>query len=147
IKRRPRSHFVSAMRTWACELIAVASLASTTLHAQTKPNVLSAAERKVGWTLIFDGRTLNGWHALGFSSMPDGLWTVEHGAIKHLPKPKAAVQADGQPLVGFDLISDSSYQDFELSWQYRISEAGNSGLKYNVSEELSTSMEPPHAAK
>jgi hypothetical protein len=25
--------------------------------------------------------------------------------------------------------------------------AGNSGVKYNVSEELSTAMEPPHAAK
>lgn len=79
--------------------------------------------------------------------MPAGLWTVENGAIKHLEKKQGALQADGQPLTGFDLISDSSYQNFELSWQWKIAAAGNSGVKYNVSEELSTTMEPKSAAK
>ena len=110
-------------------------------------NSLSAAERKAGWQLLFDGKTLKGWHGLGFRGVPAGLWTVEGGAIKHLVKKKGALQADGQPLVGFDLISDSSYQDFELSWDWKISRAGNSGLKYNVSEDLSGSMPPAHAAK
>jgi hypothetical protein len=72
---------------------------------------------------------------------------VRDGAIEHLEKHKGAKQADGQPLVGFDLVSDSSYQDFELTWEWKISAAGNSGLKYNVSEQLSTTFDPPHAAK
>jgi hypothetical protein len=135
------------MTSLTSTLVVVAALASTALSAQTKPNVVTPVERKEGWQLLFDGHTLKGWHALGFATMPAGLWTVESGAIKHLVKTKGALQPDGQPLVGFDLISDSSYQNFELSWSWKISRAGNSGLKYNVSEELSTSMSPPHAAK
>jgi hypothetical protein len=111
------------------------------------PAASAAQTHNDGWRSLFDGRTLKGWHALGYQQIPPGLWTVEDGAIKHLEKRKGAVQADGQPLVGFDLVSDDSYQDFELTWEWKISAAGNSGVKYNVSEQLSTSMDPPHAAK
>ncbi len=115
--------------------------------AQSVPNALTRAERDSGWRSLFDGRTLHGWHALGLPHIPPGLWTVEDGAIKHLGKQTGALQADGQPLSGFDLISDSAYQNFELSWEWKIATAGNSGVKYNVSEELSTTMQPKHAAK
>ena len=111
------------------------------------PAILGAQTPSDGWQSLFDGHSLAGWHALGFATMPSGLWTVRDGAIEHLPKRKGAVQADGQPLVGFDLVSDSTYRDFELEWEWKISAAGNSGLKYNVSEQLSTTFPPPHAAK
>ena len=111
------------------------------------PAIAGAQASNDGWQSLFDGHSLAGWHALGFATMPAGLWTVRDGAIEHLPKRKGAVQADGQPLVGFDLVSDSAYQDFELEWEWKISAAGNSGLKYNVSEQLSTGFPPPHAAK
>ena len=136
---------LSAALRSAVRSVVWSAFGSAVLNAQ--PNLLTAKERTAGWQLLFDGRTLKGWHGLGYTTMPAGLWTVENGAIKHLEKTKGAVQADGQPIVGFDLISDSSYQNFELSWSWKISEAGNSGVKYNVSEELSTSMSPPHAAK
>jgi hypothetical protein len=135
------------MRFWIAAVVAFGLLTVVQDSRAQAPNELSAAERAQGWQLLFDGRTLHGWHGLGLSTMPAGLWTVEDGAIRHLPKPKGAVQADGQPLVGFDLVSDSAYQDFELTWEWKISPAGNSGLKYNVSEQLSTTMDPPHAAK
>jgi hypothetical protein len=131
-------------------LVAIAAVATPVLAQQsppTKPNELTAAEKAAGWRLLFDGKTLNGWHGLGYATTPPGLWLVENGAIKHADKGKAPVQADGQPLSGMDLISDSSFQDFELSWEWKIGEAGNSGLKYNVSEQLSTAMAPRHAAK
>lgn len=115
--------------------------------ATAAPNELTAAERAAGWQLLFDGKTLAGWHGLGFKMTPPGLWTVEDGAIKHVENGKGPVQPDGQPLTGMDLISDGAYQDFELSWEWKIATAGNSGLKYNVSEQLSTQMSPPHAAK
>jgi Domain of Unknown Function (DUF1080) len=130
-------------------LLVTSHVFATRVSAQMagKPNELTAAERYAGWQLLFDGKTFKGWHGLGFKEMPRGLWVIEDGAIKHVEKGKGPVQADGQPLGGWDLISDSSYADFELSWEWKITEAGNSGLKYNVSEELSTSMAPPHAAK
>jgi hypothetical protein len=134
------------MRTFVLTLVLCLAGVAGSAAAQL-PNALTATDRYDGWQLLFDGRTLTGWHALGFPRIPPGLWTVEDGAIKHLEKPKRAKQADGQPLVGFDLVSDSVYQDFELSWEWKIAAAGNSGLKYNVSERLSTMMQPPHAAK
>ena len=121
--------------------------AAATAVAQTKPNVLTTAEKAAGWRLLFDGRTLRGWHGLGFKDTPPGRWVVEGGAIKDVEKGKDPLQANGQRLGEMDLVSDSAWQDFELSWEWKISEAGNSGLKYNVSEELSTEMSPPHAAK
>jgi 3-keto-disaccharide hydrolase len=120
-------------------------LLPVTVPAQ--PNTLSKAERAAGWQLLFDGKTFAGWHGLGFPDVPAGLWVVEDGAIKHVQNGKGPVQADGQPLTGMDLISENGYQDFELEWEWKIAEAGNSGLKYNVSEELSVKMAPPHAAK
>jgi Domain of Unknown Function (DUF1080) len=113
----------------------------------TAPNVLTSAERDAGWRLLFDGRTLAGWHGLGLNGIPAGLWTVQDGAIVHLEKRPGAIQADGQPLDGFDLVSDSTYANFALSWDWNISRAGNSGVKYNVDENLSTTFAPPHAAK
>lgn len=131
----------------ALGLACLARVAVAQADAASAPNELTAAEQRAGWRLLFDGHTLRGWHALGYSTMPAGLWTVREGAIEHLPTVKGAVQADGQPMEGFDLVSDSAYQDFELSWEWKISPAGNSGVKYNVSEQLSTTFPPPHAAK
>jgi len=123
------------------------SASGSTATATRLPNVLTTAEADAGWQLLFDGRTLSGWHGLGFTNTPPGLWTVEDGAIKHVEKGRGPVQADGQPLTGMDLITDRSFRDFELAWEWKIAEAGNSGVKYNVSESLSNAMSPPHAAK
>ena len=136
----------SIRRIRVAPLVSVAVLTTGIVHAQT-PNALTAPERKAGWQLLFDGKTLKGWHGLGIRPMPSGLWAVEDGAIKHLEKMPGALQADGQPLAGFDLITDASYENFELSWEWKISRAGNSGVKYNVSEVLSTTMQPKNAAK
>jgi hypothetical protein len=129
-------------------LIPLAAAAQTTRQsAAPRLNTLTASEKADGWQLLFDGHSLSGWHGLGFKETPPGLWTVDDGAIQHAAKGKGPLQPDGQPLTGMDLISDRSFRDFELSWEWKIAEAGNSGLKYNVSEELSTQMSPPHAAK
>jgi len=111
------------------------------------PNTLTAAEKAAGWRLLFDGKTLTGWHGLGYKTGEVGLWRVEDGALARIPVGRAPVQGDGQPLTGVDLISNESYRDFELAWEWKVASGGNSGLKYNVSESLSTEMVPPHAAK
>lgn len=111
------------------------------------PNQLSDAERAAGWHLLFDGRTLGGWRGLGYPGVPTAHWTVENGAIKKIASGSVAVQADGQPSAGGDLMTEGTYRDFELSWDWRVTPGANSGIKYNVSEELSTTMPPTHAAK
>ncbi len=118
------------------------------------PNTLTAAERAQGWQLLFDGTTLRGWRGLGYSGIPEQHWVVENGAIKKVAtggisqeRRAVKVQADGQPVDGGDLMTDSTYRDFELSWEWKVTPGANSGVKYNVSEELSTSVAPKHAAK
>jgi len=111
------------------------------------PNHLSDAELKEGWTLLFDGKTLAGWRGLGYPMVPAAHWVVADGAIKKISSGKVPVQADGQPLEGGDLMSDASFGDFELAWEWKVTPGANSGVKYNVSEELSTSIPPKHAAK
>ena len=118
--------------------------APSVLTAQ--PNTLSPAEQKEGWRLLFDGRTLSGWRGLGYDSVPTAHWRVEQGAIRKLPSGEITRMPDGQPAKGGDLMTIASFGDFELAWEWKIARGGNSGLKYNVSEELSISVAPNHAA-
>ena len=101
------------------------------------PNRLTAAERAGGWRLLFDGRSLAGWRGLGYPGIPEGHWTVEDGAIKKVATSKVAPGADGRRPTGGDLMTEATFGDFELAWEWKISPGGNSGLKYNVSEALS----------
>jgi hypothetical protein len=105
--------------------------------ANAAPNTLSAAERAAGWRLLFDGRSFAGWRGLGYDSVPTAHWTVENGAIKKIANEQVAKGPDGKRLPGGDLMTKATFGDFELEWDWKITPAGNSGLKYNVSEELS----------
>ncbi len=115
--------------------------------AAVDPNQLTAAERAAGWRLLFDGNTLRGWRGLGYDRVPPGHWTVADGAIRKVASGRVPTQADGQPLEGGDLMTEATFADFELAWQWKVTPGANSGVKYNVSEALSTTIPPAHAAK
>jgi hypothetical protein len=99
-----------------------------------------------GWRLLFDGKTFNGWRGLGYDSVPSAHWKIEAGTIKKIASGQVPRLADGQPAAGGDLMTTETFTDFELSWEWKISPGGNSGVKYNVSEELSMAEAPNHAA-
>src|SRR5213594_669152 len=114
--------------------------------APPPPNALTAAERAAGWRLLFDGRTLRGWRGLGYDSVPTAHWVVVDGAIKKIASGKVPRLPDGQPLNGGDLMTVDTFGDFELTWEWRVTPGANSGVKYNVSEELSVKEAAKHAA-
>lgn len=87
-------------------------------------NVLTDAERKTGWRLLFDGSTLDGWRGYQQEEVPDG-WTVENGAVHFA----------GEDSDGGTLVTDDTYDHFELRLQWKISPEGNSGILYRVTEE------------
>jgi hypothetical protein len=107
---------------------------------------LSDVEQREGWHLLFDGTTFNGWRGLGYDSVPAAHWKIEDGAIRKIPNGQVPRMPDGQPAAGGDLMTNATFRDFELTWDWKISRAGNSGVKYNVSEELSMAAAPNHAA-
>ena len=125
---------------FAATLVAI----GTPLAAQTQQaspaglNQLTPAEKRDGWRLLFDGKTFNGWRGLGYDSVPSKHWVIEDGAIRKIASGKIARRPDGLPVAGGDLMTVDTFKDFELSWEWKVTPGANSGLKYNVSEELST---------
>lgn len=112
----------------------------------TALNTLTDQERAQGWRLLFDGESFTGWRGIGIDSVPSAHWVIEDGAIKKIPSGDVPVQADGQPVAGGDLMTNETFGDFELAFDWKVSEGGNSGIKYNVSEELSIANPPSTAA-
>jgi hypothetical protein len=98
-------------------ILAFASLASALLAADSL-NSLTADEKAAGWKLLFDGETSTGWVALGKTEFPSG-WAVQGGVLK---------RATG----GGDIVTTESFSDFELTWEWNLAYAGNSGVKYNL---------------
>jgi len=88
-------------------------------------NVLSGQEKKDGWTLLFDGKTMNGWHLFNRGIIPSA-WSVDSGRLICNPHAKDVKHGD--------LVTDKVFQDFDLQFDWKISKAGNSGLFINVLE-------------
>jgi hypothetical protein len=132
-------------------IVLACALAATACAPQARvepgvPNTLSPAEQRDGWHLLFDGKTFDGWRGLGYDSVPTAHWKIEDGTIRKIADGDVPRLPDGQPAAGGDLMTKDTYRDFELTWEWKISRAGNSGVKYNVSEEISMAAAPNHAA-
>ena len=114
--------------------------------ASEAPNALTAAEKEAGWTLLFDGEDLSAWTGMGRDSIPEGHWQIEDGTLRKVESEEVPRAADGQPLEGGDIMTEETYRNFELKLEWKASEGGNSGIKYNVSDSLSRAHEPRYAA-
>src|SRR5262245_55510795 len=80
---------------------------------------------EASWTPLFDGSTLSGWHTFGSDSVSGG-WRVDSGAV-HLDA--SAKTGRG------DLVSNDSYDNFDLKVDWKISKAGNSGILFYVQDD------------
>jgi hypothetical protein len=91
--------------------------------ANAQPNTLSAAEKAAGWELLFDGTNFDGWHNFKQDGIRAG-WQVKDGAL---------VCAD--PHNAGDIVTSNKFDWFELQLDYNISEAGNSGIMFHVTDD------------
>ncbi|KAB7530402.1 DUF1080 domain-containing protein [Flagellimonas olearia] len=112
----------------------MARVISTATNAD---NTLTVQEKGEGWELLFNGTNFDGWRILGHDDAQSVLWEIEEGIVHKVNSGEVPSLADGQPLNGGDLMTIKKYDDFELYFEWKILKAGNTGLKYNVSEELS----------
>ena len=88
------------------------------------PNTLTAAEAKAGWKLLFDGKSFAGWRDPAKMNPPGTAWVISDGCLKTVPH--AAMRED--------LLSAGEYGDFELTFEWKISPGGNSGVKYRIQD-------------
>jgi hypothetical protein len=92
----------------------------------------TAQHSKGGFKKIFDGESLKGWK--GDST----YWRVENNSIVGEVTPETILKSNT-----FIIYQDGEPGDFELKAEFKITEAGNSGINYR--SELFT--EVPHALK
>lgn len=108
------------MRRHLLPLATVLSLLSAVAFAGDA-NTLTDAEKSAGWKLLFDGKTLGGWQPVGQAGAPVTGWAVQDGVLFH-----------GKAAGGGDIVTVENYGDFELTWEWKIGDVANSGLKYNL---------------
>ncbi|MBN1845004.1 MAG: DUF1080 domain-containing protein [Sedimentisphaerales bacterium] len=86
-------------------------------------NKLTDQEKQDDWKLLFDGESLNGWHTFKMDKVRPG-WQVKDGALTCVDPHDAG-----------DLCTDDQYEWFELQLEYNISQGGNSGIMYHVTDQ------------
>jgi hypothetical protein len=84
-------------------------------------NPQSAMAMAGPWRTLFDGTSLEAWRGYKNAPVPAG-WKVADGALV-----KDAPVAD--------IVSKDEFGDFELELEWKIGEAGNSGIFYRGTEE------------
>jgi len=78
-----------------------------------------------GFVSLFDGKSTDGWRGYQKDHVP-AKWVVEDGTLHFDP------DAEGD---GGDIMIDRKYANFHLKLEWKIEEAGNSGILYLGSED------------
>lgn len=112
------------MMRFLLSLILVSAL--TGCVSAPKPNQLSRSEQRAGWRLLFNGKNLEGWRSYRKPEPPKGGWVVENGILHLLPGSKAG-----------DIVTREKFENFDLTWEWRLAPKANNGLKYLVREDRS----------
>ncbi len=99
-------------------------------NGEPPPNTLTAEERREGWHLLFDGKTMNGWRGAYLDTLPSRGWDVRDGMLM--------VQASGggEAAFGGDIVTKAVYSNFDLKVDFKLTEGANSGIKIFVTEQL-----------
>ena len=77
-------------------------------------NTLTDEEKKDGWELLFDGKSMEHWRNFKQATISP-KWIIKDGAM---------VKTKG----GGDIVSKKKYENFDLKLEWKIAIAGNSGI-------------------
>ena len=95
-------------------------------ETKTIQQVVTSEELKSNndWTILFDGSSLDNWRGyLSEDIYPE--WTIQDDAMVFTPS----------NVGGKNIITKEKYTNFILSLEWKISEAGNSGIFWGVHED------------
>jgi len=88
--------------------------------AAAQDNALTDDEKKAGFKLLFDGKSLDGWRGYKKDKAPAG-WTVVEGSL---------ARTGG----GGDLLTVEQFENFELKIDWKVAPGANSGIIYRCTE-------------
>ena len=77
-----------------------------------------------GWIYLFDGKDVKGLRGYKMEEFPLDSWLIKDGNLKTIPEKK-----------GVDLISEDTFENFELELEWKLQSGGNSGIFYFASEQ------------
>lgn len=97
-------------------------------NEEAPENNVTPGEAAEGWYSLFDGTSMKGWHI--FRGGENNSWEVVGGTLHCKPFD------DNGPNQRADLITNDTFENFELAFDWKISEKGNSGVIFRVSEEF-----------
>ena len=118
-------------RTPICLVSIAAALVVTARANQARP---AAAQGPAAAVALFDGKSLDGWRLYKKPDATGSRWTIADGLLT-LPA------RDGKDTRGArDIITTETYDLFELTWDWKIAQGGNSGLKYFVLEDQNSAI-------
>ena len=93
-------------------------------------NTITKNEERLGWRLLWDGKTSQGWRGAKRNDFPKSGWEIKDGVL-------TVLATDGGESTGpGDIITEDLFSSFELELEFKISEGANSGIKYFVNPEL-----------
>lgn len=94
------------------------------------PNTISEREAAQGWTLLWDGKTTDGWRGAKRADFPPSGWEIRNDML-------CVQKSDGRESAnGGDIVTTRKYKDFELVADFEITEGANSGIKYFVDPDM-----------
>lgn len=94
------------------------------------PNTLSDQEKRRGWRLLWDGESTDGWIGAKLDHFPQQGWVIEDGELTVL------ASGGAESANGGDIITKDKFSNFELRFEFKLTEGGNSGVKYFVDPNL-----------
>lgn len=102
-------------------------------------NQLSKAEKKEGWSLLFDGKSSNGWKGAFLTGFPAKGWKIQNGMLQ-VESSNGAESSNGG-----DIVTIKEYENFELKVDFKLTKGANSGVKYFVVPQQPTPATPRSA--
>lgn len=95
------------------------------------PNNLDAAEKAQGYSLLYDGKSVDQWRSYGGTDFPTKRWNYNDGAI-------VISKSDGSE-TGNDIVTRKLYGPaFEFEFEFKLTEGANSGVKYFVDQKFNS---------
>ena len=89
--------------------------------------IMQKVEAQKKFTPLFDGKTTNGWHSYGKTTV-GSAWKVEKGVLHFDP----SAADNGQ---GGDLVTNKEYSNFHLKVDWKVAPKSNSGIIFFIHED------------